>query len=112
MDVLWEGPERELIGRAVADAFPEHAYTTVATVLDRLVHKGLLHRRMDGRSIKFAVIGTRGAHTAALMHDDPVASHDPGSALVSFSQTLSPSEAAILRRALKEREARPVPSDQ
>ncbi len=112
MDVLWERPERELTGRAVANAFPEHAYTTAATVLDRLVHKVLLRRRMDGRSIKFAVIGTRGAHTAALMHEDLVASREPDAALVSFSQTLSPVEAAILRRALEEREARPVPSDQ
>lgn len=100
MDVLWEATDAELTGREVANGFREHAYTTVATVLDRLVHKGLVRRRMDGRSIRFAVVGTRAAHTAVLMHEDLVAGNEPDAALVIFSQTLSPGEATILRRAL------------
>ncbi len=111
MDVLWEGADRELTGREVADGFPENAYTTVATVLDRLVRKGLVQRRLDGRSIRFAVVGTRGVHTAVLMHEDLLAGRDPDSALVSFAQTLSPSEAAVLRRALDEPECKPEKTD-
>jgi hypothetical protein len=60
MMILWERGDDELTGRQVADALPEHAYTTVATVLDRLVHKGLVRRRKLGRSIRFAAVGTQG----------------------------------------------------
>ena len=55
MDILWEQPTRELTVRDVAELLPESAYTTVATVLDRLVHKDLVRRRMDRGSIQFAI---------------------------------------------------------
>ena len=60
MDTLWEQPTREMTGRDVADTLPESAYTTVATVLDRLVHKGLVRRRMERGAIQFSM-GTRAA---------------------------------------------------
>jgi predicted transcriptional regulator len=109
MDVLWEESDREMTGREVADRFPENAYTTVVTVLDRLGHKGLVRRRLDGRSIRFTVVGTRGVHTAVLMREDLMAGRDTDSALVRFAQTLSPSQAAVLRRALDESESTPDP---
>ena len=110
MDALWAKPDRELTGRDVAEALTGYAYTTVATVLDRLVHKGLVHRRMDGRTIRFAAIGTRGAHTAVLMHDALAADGDTDAALVRFVETLSQPETKVLRKALEtldRRSARP-----
>jgi predicted transcriptional regulator len=104
MDVLWQEPTRELAGRDVADALPNYAYTTVTTVLDRLVHKGLVHRRMEGRTIRFATVGTRGAHTAVLMHEALAADDDPASALVRFAETLSHPQIDVLLRALKVRD--------
>jgi predicted transcriptional regulator len=101
MDILWQEPDHELTGRDVANVLPHYAYTTVATILDRLVHKGLVRRRMDRHTIQFAAIGTRGAHTAVLMHEALAAGLDPDAALVRFAETLSQSEAAVLRRALK-----------
>ena len=100
MDTLWAEPERELAGRDVADLLGDYAYTTVATVLDRLAHKGLVHRRMEGRTIRFSAIGTRGAHTAVLMHEALAVDGDSDAALARFAETLSSSEAAVLRRAL------------
>jgi predicted transcriptional regulator len=100
MDILWEQPRREFTGRDVADRLPESAYTTVATVLDRLVHKGLVRRRMDRGSIQFATMGTRAAYTAVLMRDALAADSEPESALVRFAETLSPAEMAILRHSL------------
>ncbi len=100
MDILWEAPSREVTGRDVADVLPEYAYTTVATILDRLAHKGFLHRRLDGRVIRFAAIGTQGAHTAALMHEALAVGRDPDAALVRFAETLSARDAEVLRRAL------------
>ncbi len=100
MEILWEEPDGELSVRDVADALPEYAYTTVATVLDRLVHKGLVRRRMDVRTIRFTTIGTQGTHTAVLMHEALAVSGDSDAALERFAETLSPSEASVLRRAL------------
>jgi predicted transcriptional regulator len=100
MDILWEQPTRELTVRDVADLLPGSAYTTVATVLDRLVHKGLVRRRMDRGSIQFATIGTRAAYTAVLMRDALAADREPESALVRFAGTLSPAEAEIMRHSL------------
>jgi predicted transcriptional regulator len=102
MDILWEEPGREMAGRDVASLLPENAYTTVATVLDRLVHKGLVHRKMEGRFIRFTAIGTPGAHTAILMHEAlAIGGEDRESALVRFAETLSASEAAVLARTLR-----------
>ena len=103
MDTLWGAPGRELTGRDVTDALAEYAYTTVATVLDRLVHKGLVHRRMDGRTIHFTAVGSRGAHTAVLMHEVLAVDGDPRAALVRFAETLPHDEAAVLRKALDAR---------
>jgi predicted transcriptional regulator len=108
MEILWESADREVSVRDVASALPEYAYTTVATILDRLVHKGMLTRRMDGRTIRFSTIGSKGAHTAVLMHKALGEDGDPDAALLCFVEGLSDSEAAVLRRALNriERKAR------
>lgn len=103
LGIVWDLPDPEPTGREVADAVPAHAYTTVATVLDRLVNKGLLNRRRDGRSIRFHPIGVRGAHTAVVMRQALTADGDPGAALVCFANTLSSSEVASLLGALEER---------
>jgi len=100
MEILWSRSESESRVRDVADVLPEYAYTTVATVLDRLVHKGLVQRRMDGRTIQFTSVGTPGAHTAVLMHEALAEDRDADAALLRFAETLSPAEAAVLRRAL------------
>jgi predicted transcriptional regulator len=100
MDVVWAVPERELTVRAVADVLPEYAYTTVATVLERLGRKGLVRRRKVGRIVRFVAVGTRGAHTAVLMREALAASSDPDAALIRFSETLSEAEATLVRQAL------------
>lgn len=108
MAILWEDPGRQLAGRDVASLLPENAYTTVATVLDRLVHKGLVRRKMEGRFIQFTAIGSPGAHTAMLMHEALASGGDDrGSALERFAETLSPSEAAVLSRTLRSLERKP-----
>ena len=101
MDILWANSDRELTGRNVADELSEFAYTTVATVLDRLVHKGLVLRRKDGGRIRFSAVGSQGAHSAVLMRQAMEASPDADSALVSFARTLSAAEADVLRAALE-----------
>ena len=108
MGILWETLDNEMSVREVAESLPDYAYTTVATVLDRLVHKGLVQRRMDARTIRFTTIGTQEAHTAVVMHEALAMDPDADAALVRFAETLSSSEADVLRRALTglERKAR------
>jgi predicted transcriptional regulator len=101
MEIIWAGHGREVTGRQVADALPEYAYTTVATVLDRLAHKGVLRRRMVGRTIRFSSAGSKGAYTAVLMHDALAQDSDPDAALRRFVEGLSEAETAVLRQALK-----------
>ena len=105
LGIVWDLPDPEPSGREVADALPAHAYTTIATVLDRLVNKGLLNRRRVGRSMRFAPIGVRGAYTAVVMRQALAADGDPGAALICFANTLSSSEVAVLLDALEERTA-------
>ncbi len=107
IDVLWEDPNRELSGRDVANRLPGYAYTTVATVLDRLTLKGLVRRRVEGRTNRFATTGTRSAHAAQQMHEALLLTGDPDGALASFAATLSPSEADALERALGDLSSRP-----
>ena len=98
--VLWDRSGDELTVRQIADVLPDYAYTTVATVLDRLSRKELVGRRTDGRIIRFAATGTRADHTALLMHEALSATHDTAAALARFVETISHSEVAVLRRAL------------
>ena len=100
MDQLWQRAPSEPTVRHVADALPEYAYTTVATVLDRLVHKGLVDRRKDGRAMRFTPKGSRDVHTALLMYQALESAGDPTPALVRFAHTLSHGEAEVLRKAL------------
>jgi predicted transcriptional regulator len=99
MDVLWDA-DGEMTGRAVADLLPEYAYTTIATVLDRLVRKGLARRRTKGRTIRYTAIGSSAAHTAVLMHETLRAGGDPEAALAWFVSVMSPQETRALRTAL------------
>ncbi len=100
MDEVWRRASSEPTVRDVASALPDRAYTTVATVLDRLVRKGILSRRKDGRAMRFSPAGGRDVHTALLMRETLESAGDPLPALVEFARTLSGDEAAALRRAL------------
>ncbi|MGD0395070.1 MAG: BlaI/MecI/CopY family transcriptional regulator [Acidimicrobiales bacterium] len=100
IEVLWNEPGREQTGREVANALSGYAYTTVATVLDRLTHKGLVRRRLEGRTIRFAATGTGATHTAVVMYEALEETPDLDAALVRFAETISDAEAAALRRAL------------
>jgi len=110
MDWLWMAPRETITVRDVADALPEYAYTTMATVLDRLVVKGVLQSKLDGRTKRYTPTGNRGSHTAVLMHDALSADEDPALALQRFAENLTESEATILRKALEGSKRRRVRS--
>jgi predicted transcriptional regulator len=101
MEIAWASTG-DVSVRDLCNELPGYAYTTVATVLDRLVHKGVLRRRMDGRAIRFSAVGSKGAHTAVLMRKVLEEDNDPDVALLCFVEGLSEAEASVLRRALNQ----------
>lgn len=100
MDVLWDSDGDEVTGRAVAGALPAYAYTTIVTVLDRLTHKGLVRRRVEARTIRFAATGTRASYAAALMLEALRVAGEPATTLATFVAGLPDAERKALRQCL------------
>ena len=107
MEVLWKAGT-EMSGSEVAGELPSYAYTTVATVLDRLSHKGLVRRRWEGRARRYEPTGSQSEHTASLMHEALRDDNEPGSALKAFVASLSSEEREALRHVLQKRAPRPL----
>lgn len=100
MDVLWRHNGQEVTGRDVSDALPAYAYTTVATVLNRLSRKGAVRRRMERHTTHFSAIGTEADRAAAVMRAALEAAGDREHALIRFAEMMTPEEAEALRQAL------------
>jgi len=101
MEVLWADLSFEVTARQVEERLPGYAYTTILTVLDRLHRKGLVRRAKDGRAFRYAAISSREEYTAELMREALGAAADRDAVLVRFAETVSPTEAAVLREALR-----------
>lgn len=102
MQVMWDHPDRHMAVREVLESLEgDLAYTTVMTVMNRLVEKGLLRRRRDGRAWSYRPSGSREAYVAATMMDALSAAKDRKAALLHFLADLDPDEAAGLRRSLE-----------
>lgn len=110
MDVLWQEDE-PLSVRAVHTALAAErnlAYTTVMTVLVRLVDKGLAERELHGRAWHYRPSRSREDLTAEAMHSAlGDGAGDRSAALVAFVEKVSADEAALLRQALAEVERQP-----
>lgn len=97
MQIVWAASPEAMTIRSVKDRLPDHAYTTVATVLDRLRQKGLVERTSGpGRVITISAVGTTADHTAMLMYDLLKRSDEPVKALRKLTALLTPSEAREL----------------
>jgi len=101
MEVLWSAgapvTARDVVA-ALADRDP--AYTTVLTVLGRLEKKAVVRRETAGRAHAYAAVASREEHTAELMREALDAAGDRDAALARFAGSVTPEEAAVLRRAL------------
>ena len=107
MDVLWAADSpllvRELRARVNESAERALAYTTVQTVADRLVEKGLLVRTMDGNAWRYAPAARREDHVAGLMLEALSGVPDRGPALARFAEGIDPADAHRLLEALSRR---------
>jgi BlaI family transcriptional regulator, penicillinase repressor len=102
MEILWAAESTEVTAREVADQLPGYAYTTIATVLNRLTRKGRVRRRMVGRVTRFEPVDTEAGYAVTLIREALAGSADPTSALREFARTVTPSEARVLRKALEQ----------
>ena len=106
MDVVWAA-DRPVTGREVVDELARSrpiAYTTVVTVLQRLVRKGILVKGRAGRVYTFSAAQSREAYTARLLASVLGEVEDRAAVLLRFMDQLPPAEAKRLRAALADRE--------
>ena len=105
MEALWElssgAPNATFTARQVAESFPDHAYTTLLTILDRLAKKGFVEQIRDGKTHHYRPTKSRDTYIAELMHEALNGTSDRNAALVRFAQTVSADQAAILREVLR-----------
>lgn len=102
MEVLWARPSGATV-RDVVRALTERelAYTTLMTVLDRLMRKGFARRELDGRAWRYWPTKARDLYVADLMLGALELTGDRGAALTHFAASMPPDDAAALRRALR-----------
>jgi predicted transcriptional regulator len=111
MDHLWSSTEPQTV-RQVHEALASRrnlAYTTIMTVLQRLAKKNLVIQQRDDRAHRYLPVHGRDELVASLMVDaldqaDETAGR--AAALVHFVGRVGADEAAALRAALAELEAR------
>lgn len=111
MDHLWSSPEAQTV-RQVHESLStrrELAYTTVMTVLQRLAKKHLVVQQRDDRAHRYLPVHEREELVASLMVDALQQADQSGSraaALVHFVGQVGADEAAALREALADLEAK------
>ena len=79
---------------------PELAYTTVTTVLTRLLEKGRIERSRRGRSFVYAPLQSEAEHRAGAMSTTLGAAADRSAVLSNFVDALDPRDLVVLRELL------------
>jgi predicted transcriptional regulator len=111
MDVLW-GCEEPVLVRQLQVMLNEHAerplaYTTVQTVAERLVRKGLLSRAPSNNAFRnafrYTASRSRDEHVAGLMIEALAGSPDRAPVLSRFAQTVDLDDALRLLHELARR---------
>jgi predicted transcriptional regulator len=104
MDLLWRSPAGatayELQDALAADG-RQLAATTLLTVLSRLEKKGFAVADRSARPHRYTAAAERAAHVAELMRDALGEADDRQAVLERFVGSVSPDDAATLRRILQ-----------
>jgi predicted transcriptional regulator len=104
MEYIWAVADPVSPADVQAAVAPELAYTTVTTILSRLVEKGRLARERSGRVFVYSPTRSEAEHRAGAMTSTLGDAADKAAVLSSFVDALSPQDAEVLRALLdKER---------
>lgn len=103
--VLWDSDEPLKPGDVLEriDLKPKVTYSTVLTILRRLLEKNLVTRARDGKAYRYRPSQTREQQVAQTMADAFGAASDQKAALGHFIEHLSTEQTTALRRALGRR---------
>lgn len=103
MEQLWAADEPVSV-RAVVELLHERqlAYTTVATVLDKLHRKGWVERERVGRVWQYRPKVGSSEHAAHLMREALTGSASPRATFLRFVDEITEDEAALLRELLEQ----------
>ncbi len=80
---------------------PELAYTTVMTILSRLLEKGRLARGQRGRAYTYEPVRSEAEHRADAMQTTLVDAGDRAAVLSQFVESLDAEDAKVLRKLLR-----------
>ncbi|MEU8265593.1 BlaI/MecI/CopY family transcriptional regulator [Sphaerisporangium sp. NPDC049002] len=107
MEVLWDSAQpllvRELQSALNAEAEKPLAYTTVQTVAERLVRKGLLSRTAERNAFRYSARRSRDQHVTAVMLEALAESPDRAPVLSCFAQSVDLDDALRLLEELARR---------
>ena len=98
--VLWDAGEPLLPAEILDHSGLELAYTSIATVLTRLLEKGLVSREADGRAFRYRATFTEGELAAQRINVILQHTSDRRGALAGFVKELGRRDAATLRALL------------
>ena len=98
MEVLWTNPAAALSVRDVNEHFPNHAYTTILTVLSRLTMKGFLQETKRGRLNTFSATASREDYITALIMEALANTDDRQAALSRFAESLPTNDRNFFRK--------------
>lgn len=109
MEVLWDSSRptlvRELQEALNSGAAKPLAYTTVQTVAERLVKKGLLSRTAEGKAFRYSACLTRDEHVTAVMLEALADIPDRAPVLSCFARSVDIEDALRLLEELARRTA-------
>lgn len=103
LDTLWDADEPQLVRdilTTLTDADRPLAYTTVQTVLEKLVRKQWARRERSGRGFAYIPSSSREQTAARLLHSLLRSADEVDAALLHFVGLSSDREQEVLRRAL------------
>ena len=92
MEVFWAEPSQVLTVREVGTHFPNHAYTTIMTVLSRLAVKGFLVEEKVGRLNSFRAAASREDYITSLILEALSGTDDRQAVLARFAESMPASD--------------------
>lgn len=106
MEVFWVDDGASLAVRDVATSFPDHAYTTIMTVMSRLSAKGFLTESKLGRINIFRATASREEYITSLIMEALSSAQDRQAVLARFAESMLPSDKSFLHKAFSRRARR------